>query len=80
MKNIKKGFTVICLVLFVTMMFVRCDEGGEVEPENKGSVNFEMTDAPIDDANRAGNCQQQDEVPTNFNDSGRTTILKPASN
>jgi hypothetical protein len=54
MKNIKKGFTVICLVLFVTMMFVRCDEGGEVEPENKGSVNFEMTDAPIDDANVQG--------------------------
>ena len=54
MNNMKKGIAIICLFLFATTMFIRCDDGGEVEPDDKGSVNFEMTDAPIDDANVQG--------------------------
>ncbi len=51
MKNLRNAFSASLFLLFITFSFSQCTDPETPEPDNKGKVGFEMTDAPIDDAN-----------------------------
>lgn len=53
MKSLKSMFLVFSLAALTILFFVQCDKDPVVEPEPstaKGTASFEITDAPIDDA------------------------------